>query len=139
MLPCRGRGVSTHSLWAWQDFRGNQEDELDYRMLWGRILTGAKDGPEEHAMERLPKLATLQLVDRMRGEFEQLMAEVAQAVNDAPQGRVIVGSEEKVRDLLGEFRRSTFQTALQLRVDAAEAAFSPGGQSNARAQGRQGT
>ena len=81
-------------------------------------------------MERLPKLVAQELMDRMRGEFEQLMTRVAQAVNDAPQGRVIVGSEEEVRDLLGEFRRSTFQTALQLRVDAAEAAFSPGGQGN---------
>ena len=81
-------------------------------------------------MERLPRLVAQELVDRMRGEFEQLMAQVTQAVNDAPQGRVIVDSEEQVRDLLGEFRRSTFQTALQLRVDAAEAAFSPGGQHN---------
>jgi len=72
----------------------------------------------------------------MRGEFEQLMTQVAQAVNDAPQGRVIVGSEEQVRDLLGEFRRLTFQTALQMRVDAAEAAFSPGGQDNPPAHGR---
>ena len=54
------------------------------------------------------------------------------------QGRVIVDSEEKVRDLLGDFRRSTYQTALQLRVDAAEAAFSPGGQGNRQAKGRQG-
>ena len=81
-------------------------------------------------MERLPKLVAQVLVDRMRGEFERLMTQVTQAVNDAPQGRVIVDSEEKVRDLLGDFRRSTFQTALQLRVDAAEAAFSPGGQPN---------
>ena len=81
-------------------------------------------------MERLPKLAAQELVDRMRGEFERLMTQVAQAVNDAPQGRVIVGSEEQVRDLLGEFRRLTFQTALQMRVDAAEAAFSPGGPRN---------
>jgi hypothetical protein len=81
-------------------------------------------------MERLPKLATHELVDRMRCDFEQLMAQVAQAVNDAAEGRVIVESEEKVRDLLGEFRRLTFEKALQLRVDAAEAAFSPGGQPN---------
>jgi hypothetical protein len=71
----------------------------------------------------------------MRGEFERLMAEVAKAVNDAPAGRMIVDSEETVRDLLGEFRRSTFEAALQLRVDAAEAAFSPGGQDNQQTQG----
>ncbi len=89
-------------------------------------------------MDRLPKFETEQLVERMRIEFEQLMKQVAQAVNDAPPGRVIVDSEEQVRDLLGEFRRSTYQAALQLRVDAAEAAFSPGGQDNQQAQGGQG-
>ena len=87
-------------------------------------------------MDRLPKLSPPQLVERMRGEFERLMNGVAQAVNDAPQGRVIVDSEEKVRDLLGEFRRLTYETALQMRVDAAEAAFSPGGQDNPPAQRR---
>jgi hypothetical protein len=89
-------------------------------------------------MDRLPKFPTRALADRMRGEFERLMTQVAEAVNEAPEGRVIVGSEEKVRDLLGEFRRSTFEAALQLRVDAAEAAFSPGGQDNPPAQGKQG-
>jgi hypothetical protein len=89
-------------------------------------------------MDRLEKFATERLIEGMRGEFEQLMTQVAQAVNDAPAGRVIVDSEEKVRDLLGEFRRLTYQSALQLRVDAAEAAFSPGGQSQRPGQRRQG-
>jgi hypothetical protein len=89
-------------------------------------------------MDRLPKFSPQQLVERMRGEFEALMVEVAQAVSDAAEGRVIVDSEEKVRDLLGEFRRSTYQNALQLRVDAAEAAFSPGGCGNPPSQRRQG-
>jgi hypothetical protein len=57
-------------------------------------------------VDRLPKFETEQLVERMRIEFEQLMKQVAQAVNDAPPGRVIVDSEEQVRDLLGEFRRN---------------------------------
>jgi hypothetical protein len=89
-------------------------------------------------MEGQPKFTSRELIERMRGEFERMMAEVAQAINDAPNGRVIVDSEEKVRDLLGEFRRSTFQTALQLRVDAAEAAFSPGGQRDCDTQRGQG-
>jgi hypothetical protein len=79
-------------------------------------------------MDRLPWFETDRLTERMRDEFEQLMKQVAQAVNDAVPGRVIVDSEEQVRDLLGEFRRRTYEAALQLRVDAAEAAFSPGGQ-----------
>jgi hypothetical protein len=87
-------------------------------------------------MDRLPTLEPGQLIERMRNEFEQLMTKVSRAVNDAPAGRVIVDSEEQVRDLLGEFRQSTYQAALQLRVDAAEAAFSPGGQGDKQTQGR---
>jgi hypothetical protein len=46
-------------------------------------------------------------------------------VNQAPVGQVINASEEKVRDLFARFRHSAYQTALQLKIDAAEAAFSP--------------
>jgi hypothetical protein len=89
-------------------------------------------------MDRLPELSAEQLIERTRGEFEQLMREVAAAVNAAPVGRVIRDSEEPVRDLLGEFRRRVYQTALQMRVDAAEAAFSPGGPPDAPSQAGQG-
>ena len=89
-------------------------------------------------MDRLPELSSDELMARTRGQFEQLMREVAVAVNGAPEGRVINGSEEQVRDLLGEFRRVVYQTALQMRVDAAEAAFSPGGPGDSPSQAEQG-
>lgn len=89
-------------------------------------------------MDRLPELSADELIARTRGQFEQMMREVAAAVNAAPAGRVINGSEEQVRDLLGEFRRGVYQTALQMRVDAAEAAFSPGGPADSPAQAGQG-
>jgi hypothetical protein len=89
-------------------------------------------------MDRLPELSADGLLERTRGEFERLMREVAAAVNAAPEGRVISGSEEQVRDLLGEFRRAVYQTALQMRVDAAEAAFSPGGPGDSASQAEQG-
>lgn len=80
-------------------------------------------------MDRLAKLDRDQLIQRMRSDFERTMREVADAVNDAPDGHLIDGSEEKVRDLLGEFRRRSFETAAQMRVEATEASpdFSPGG------------
>ena len=34
---------------AWQNIRGKQKFELEYRGLWGQYSTGAKDGPEEHS------------------------------------------------------------------------------------------
>ncbi len=66
---------------------------------------------------------------QMRAELEILMEGVADAVDDAPAGRIIRDSEEKVRDLFAEFRRKTFEQAAQLKINAAEAAFSPSEQS----------
>ena len=62
---------------------------------------------------------------QMRAELEIVMEGVADALDDAPAGRIIRDSEEKVRDLFAEFRRKAFEQATQLKVDAAEAAFSP--------------
>ena len=72
-----------------------------------------------------PLLSANVLLDQLRGRFEQLCQNVADAVNAAPAGQVINSSEEKVRDLLAVFRQATYQVAIQLRTDAAQAAFSP--------------
>jgi hypothetical protein len=79
-------------------------------------------------MDGLCKLNRDELVRRMREDFEATMLKVADAVNDAPDGHLIDGSEEPVRDLLGDFRRRSFETAAQMRVEATESspAFSPG-------------
>lgn len=71
------------------------------------------------------KLSAAEYREAMRAEFERTMEEVAKAVNDAPDGRWIRGSEEKVRDVMAEFRRIAFEKALQMRTDAAEASFPP--------------
>jgi hypothetical protein len=79
-------------------------------------------------MDRLAKMDGEELVRRMREDFERTMRQVADAVNEAADGHLIDGSEERVRDLLGEFRRRSFETAAQMRVEATEASpdFSPG-------------
>ena len=69
---------------------------------------------------------------QMRTELETLLEKVADAVDYAPAGRIIRDSEEKVRDAFAEFRRKTFEQALQRKVDAAEAAFPPSGQPSDR-------
>jgi hypothetical protein len=76
-------------------------------------------------METQPQLSAQDLLAQLRGPFAKLCQEVAAAVNRAQAGQVINESEEQVRDLLADFRRVTFQTALQLRLDAAQAAFPP--------------
>jgi histone H3/H4 len=89
-------------------------------------------------MDRLPALSADELIERAREPFERLMRQVTAAVNAAPEGRVIRDSEEQVRDLLGEFRQTVYETALQMRVDAAEAAFSPGGPTDGALSAGQG-
>jgi hypothetical protein len=85
-------------------------------------------------MDRLNKIEADALKRRMREVFERTMDEVAQAVNGARDGHLINDSEERCRDVLGEFRRLAFETAAQMRVQATEAdpSFSPSGVGEAR-------
>jgi hypothetical protein len=76
----------------------------------------------------LPKLDRKAYEEQMRAEFERAMREVADAVDGAPQGRVIRDSEEKARDALDHFRKMAYEKAVQMKVNAAEAAFSPSAQ-----------
>ena len=76
-------------------------------------------------METTPKLSRDEFVAQMREKMEAMLGKVADAINEAPPGHVISGSEEQVRDLFADLRRQAFETGLQMRVDAAEAAFSP--------------
>jgi len=64
---------------------------------------------------------------RMQQKMETLLEGVITAVNQAPDGAWINGSETQVRDLFAEFRRDAYETALQMRLGATQAAFSPGG------------
>ena len=82
------------------------------------------------------QLPVEQFLERMRGEFEQAMREVADAVNRAPDGQWINGSEVQVLETMTEFRRKAYQTALQMRVDQAEGSFSPGGSNDAQEETR---
>ena len=77
-------------------------------------------------MTPLPPLSPEALREALRDQVEALCDQVAAAVNQAPTGQVLNHSEEPVRDLLGDFRQAVYQTAVPLRIDAAEAAFSPG-------------
>ncbi len=91
-------------------------------------------------MDRLAQIDRDALVRRVREEFERTMRAVADAVNAAPDGHLIDGSEERCRDALGEFRRRGYEAAVQMRVEATEAdpAFPPGGPGAARGGGPHG-
>jgi len=74
------------------------------------------------------QVAPDKFVEFMQQEMQQYLQSVMKAVNNAPDGDWIGGSEEQVRDLSANFRRQVFEKAVQLKVDAAEAAFSPSAQ-----------
>jgi hypothetical protein len=57
--------------------------------------------------------------------MEEALGRVADAINEAPPGQIISGSEERVRDVFADLRQQAFETGLQMRLNAAEAAFPP--------------
>lgn len=76
-------------------------------------------------MDADPKLSREQFILAMRARMEAMLGQVADAVNEAPPGYVISGSEEQVRDLFADLQREAYEKAVQMRTDAAEAAFPP--------------
>lgn len=81
-------------------------------------------------MSPSPKVPPEEFVESMRGEVDEFLKQIMDAVNEAPDGKWISGSEEQVRDLVGAMRQRVFERAVQRRVDAAEAAFPPSASSD---------
>ena len=81
-------------------------------------------------MDSVPVVTAEAYIKRMREVTETMLRGVAAALNQAPNGAWFNGREMVVRDLLGEYRRKAYETALQMRTDAAQAAFSPGGRND---------
>jgi TolA-binding protein len=63
----------------------------------------------------------------LQGDFKQLVAEIAAAMNAAKPGRIIADSEEPVRDANAEFRQRAYQKAIDL-LQSKQEAFPPSGQ-----------
>ena len=89
-------------------------------------------------MEPLLTMDKQQYVSRMQAECRRIMEQVADAVNAAPTGNVISGSEMQVRDLMAELRGKAFEMAVQMRIDSTESSFSPSKGRIGPAQGKQG-
>lgn len=63
----------------------------------------------------------------LHGMVDGLAEQIMGAVNGARKGQLINDSEEPVRVAGREFIRAAFEAAIQKRIAAAEAAFSPSG------------
>jgi len=89
-------------------------------------------------MERLLTMDKQEYVLRMQTECRRIMEQVADAVNAAPTGNVISGSEMQVRDLMADLRRKAFEIAVQMRIDSTESSFSPSKRCIGQSQDQQG-
>ena len=76
-------------------------------------------------MDKDVKITPEQLAKAMDADYQKLVQQVSAAVNEAPDGAVISGSEELVRETMARFRQKVYEKAIQLRTQAAQAAFSP--------------
>jgi hypothetical protein len=90
-------------------------------------------------MERLLVMDKEQFIEQMQKEVRRILGQVADAVNNAPDGNVINGSEMAVRDAMVELQRRAFETAVQMRIDSTESSFSPSEGCDGQTQGEQGT
>lgn len=81
-------------------------------------------------MSQSPRVPPEQLVESMRNEVDQYLTQIMEAVNQAPDGEWISGSEEQVRDIAAAMRQRIYEEVVQKRVDAAEAAFPPSARSD---------
>jgi len=74
---------------------------------------------------KLPEIEVDKLKQLLKEDFEDCIAQVVKAIDTAKIGSIIDDSEEPVRIATGKLRQKIFQKALQLKINAADAAFSP--------------
>ena len=78
-------------------------------------------------MDESPKISPEALRRFLHGKVDEMAVKLTDAVNGARPGHLINDSEELIRAVMDEFRRGAFEAAIQEKIDAAEAAFSPSG------------
>jgi hypothetical protein len=100
--------------------------KFSWRHRCGLVKIGKALSPEEIlAVESTPKFSREEFIAQMRTKVEEALGRVADAINEAPPGQIISGSEEQVRGLFADLRQQAYETGLQMRLNAAEAAFPP--------------
>ena len=77
--------------------------------------------------KNLPAIDDRKLKELLKKDFDDCIAEVVEAIDTAKAGSIIDDSEEPVRIATCKLRQKIFEKALQMKMDAAQAAFSPSG------------
>ena len=78
-------------------------------------------------MEELPRISPAKLKSFLHNRVDEFAEQMIDQVNSAAWGQLIADSEEGARRLIHEFGRAAYEAALQQKIDAAEASFSPSG------------
>ena len=71
------------------------------------------------------RITAEQILAEIGVDVEKMAQKVTQAVNDGRAGSVIDDSEESVSKVTARFRQQVFERAIQMKTEAADAAFSP--------------
>jgi hypothetical protein len=74
---------------------------------------------------KVPGIDRQKLEKLLKDDIQHCIAEVTEAIDTARIGAIIDDSEEPVRMATSRLRQMIFQKAIQMKTDAAEAAFSP--------------
>ena len=74
-----------------------------------------------------PRLSREEFIAQARKRMEEALGQVADAINEAPPGYLISGSERQVFNVFAKLKEEVYELGLQMRVDASEAAFPPSG------------
>jgi hypothetical protein len=88
---------------------------------------------------QLQQAQTSELHRRVGSAVHEKVEQVMAAVNAARDGHLIDDSERRVNDLLNDLKCCIYQEALQVRLDATEASFSPCGRSDGPSALEQGS
>jgi len=60
------------------------------------------------------KITFEELEQALKSNYDRMLEEIADAVNNARNGHIIADSEELVRDANGRFRQTAYQQALEI-------------------------
>jgi hypothetical protein len=74
---------------------------------------------------QVPSIDRQKLQELLKEDFQRCIDQVIEAIDTARIGAIIDDSEEPVRMATSRLRQMIFEKAIQMKTDAAEAAFSP--------------
>jgi hypothetical protein len=89
------------------------------------LSIGGRDALVEPPPPPLAAMPREQFLDVMRPRVDELLTQVADVMNQAPSGRIIPLSRERIHRLLEELELDVLERGLKLRIEASYATLPP--------------